>query len=317
MSFKETYVKLSQVDASDGSFRITTRETVDDLMESIGHVGILNPPVLLAAGSRYIILCGFRRIEASRRLDRRNIKARILPSKTEQLECARFAITDNAFQRALNPVEKSRSIRMLSSFFSDDRRLSKELSMLGVHCHESVIPKIKEIVSFSKPLQNSLVSESISLATALEIHKMSRDVQDMFVALFSLLKLSVSKQREVVTLINEISLREAVPMVEILEEAPLKQILNDEGLDKKQKTGKIRSYLKQRRFPAITRAELAFQEHRKKLKLGPGIKLIPPANFESAAYSLQFSFKDLNELKDLKKTFDFLVQNPSLKKILA
>lgn len=317
MCFKEKIVKLSEVDTSDHSFRITTQETVDDLVDSIRHVGLLNLPLLLEKKSRYIILCGFRRIEACRRLDRLDVKARILDSDTKKLECARYAVTDNAFQRPLNLIEKSRSIGMLSNFFTDNRRLSKEMSLLGVPCHESIIKRIKDICYFSKPLQNSILSENISLALALELHKMSKDVEDGFVKLFNVLKLSVNKQREIVTLIKEIALRENIPMAQVLEGQPLKRILNDEDLDKNQKTRKIRTYLKQRRFPAITRAEQVFEEHRQNLKLGTGIKLIPPDNFESPTYFLKFSFKDLNELKNLKEIFDPLIENPSLKKILG
>ncbi len=286
-------------------------------MDSIRHVGLLNLPLLLEKKSRYIILCGFRRIEACRRLDRLDVKARILDSDTKKLECARYAVTDNAFQRPLNLIEKSRSIGMLSKFFTDNRRLSKEMSLLGVPCHESIIKRIKDICCFSKPLQNSILSENISLALALELHKMSKDVEDGFVKLFNVLKLSVNKQREIVTLIKEIALREDIPTAQVLEGQPLKRILNDEDLDKNQKTRKIRTYLKQRRFPAITRAEQVFEEHRQNLKLGTGIKLIPPDNFESPTYFLKFSFKDLNELKNLKEIFDPLIENSSLKKILG
>ena len=217
MCFKEKIVKLSEVDTSDHSFRITTQEEVDDLMDSIRHVGLLNLPLLLEKKSRYIILCGFRRIEACRRLDRLGVKARILDSDTKKLECARYAVTDNAFQRPLNLIEKSRSIRMLSNLFTDNRRLSEEMSLLGVPCHESTIKRIKDICFFSKPLQNSMLSESISMVTALEIHKMSKDVEDGFVNLFNFLKLSVNKQREIVTLIKEIALREDIPMARVLE----------------------------------------------------------------------------------------------------
>jgi ParB family chromosome partitioning protein len=317
MCFKEKIVKLSEVDTSDHSFRITTQEKVDDLMDSIRHVGLLNLPLLLEEKSRYIILCGFRRIEACRRLDRLDVKARILDSDSKKLECVRYAVADNAFQRPLNLIEKSRSIRMLSNFFPDNRRLSEEMSLLGVPCHESTIKRIRDICLFSKSLQNSILSESISMVTALKIHKMSNDVEDRFVNLFNFLKLSVNKQREIVTLIKEIALRENIPMARILEGQYLTKILNDENLDKNQKTRKIRSYLKQRRFPAITRAGQVFEEHRQNLKLGTGIKLIPPDNFESPTYFLKFSFKDLNELKDLKKIFDPLIENPSLKKILG
>lgn len=316
MRFREKTLNLAQIDSGDGLFRITTRENVDDLVKSIREVGLLNAPLLIDKKTGYRIVCGFRRVEACRRLDWSHVKARILDFNSKPIECVKIAITDNLFQRPLNLIEQSRSIEMLSRFYPDVQSLSKELSVLGLPYQETIVRKIKNLCRLPTSLQNNILSNMIPLAMALELNKMSSDDQSAFSRLFSLLKMSLNKQREVVTLVKEVALREDISITQVLENTDIKKILTHEAFDNNQKVRKIRVYLKQRRFPALTAAEKAFELHKRKLTLGNGIKLLGPAHFEGTTYKLQLSFKSRAELKDLKTDFEALIENPSLKKII-
>lgn len=316
MRFKVRTVNLSQINSDDDTFRITTERKVDDLVNSIGNIDILNLPLLLENKPGHTIVCGFRRIEACRRLKWSALKARILDPDTQRLECVKYAISDNAFQRPLNIIEKSRSIDMLSGFFTDIGSLTRELAVLGLSDHPSIVKKIKAICRLPDPLQNSILSNTISFIMALELSEMSWNDTEGFVKLFNSLKLSLNKQREIVTLVKEISIREDKSIIQILEELHLKKVLLDENLDKNQKAYMVRAYLKQRRFPSIVSAERTFENYRKRLKLGKHIKLIPPDNFESPAYTLKLTFTNMTDLKDLESAFDTLIENPFLKKII-
>ena len=316
MHFREKIVNLSQIDFSDETFRITTEKQVDDLMLSLNHVGILHLPLLLKKEATYTIICGFRRIEACRRLNWSELEAMVLDPDTMRLNCIKYAITDNAFQRPLNLIEKSRSIEMLSDFFKDIKRLSEELSVLGLSEHPSMIKKLKGICRLPEPIQNSILSNTISLAMVLELSGMSEDDTKGFVKLFNTLKMSLNKQREILTLVKEIAMREDKPILQVIDESHLKKILMDENLDKNQKTHNIRIYLKQRRFPTIVNTEKSYEKYHEKLNLERGIKLIPPTNFESPTYTLQLSFNNTTQLKGLKTAFDALVKNPYLKHIV-
>jgi hypothetical protein len=128
--------------------------------------------------------------------------------------------------------------------------------------------------------------------------------------------LSLNKQKEILTLVKEISLREDIPIPKVIKTDRVQKILTNEDIDRNQKIRKIRIYLKQRRFPVITAAENKFENQLKKLKLGSGTKLIPPDNFEGTTYILKLFFKNLNELKDRQSSIDALIKNPSLRKIL-
>jgi len=316
MRYRLKIVDLSEIDLGDDAFRITTERQVDDLMHSINHVGILHHPLLLKKEATYTIICGFRRIEACRRLNWSELEAMILDPDTIRLKCIQFAITENAFQRPLNLIEKSRSIGMLSDFFKDINSLSEELSLLGLFEHPSMIKKLKGICHLPELFQNSILSNTISLAMVLELAGMSEDDAKGFIKLFNTLKLSLNTQREIVTLIKEIAIREDKSILQIIEESHLNKILTNEDLDKNQRAHKIRIYLKQRRFPTIAVIEKSYEKYHQKLNLERGFKLIPPTNFESPTHTLQLSFNNMTQLKGLKTAFEALMENPYLKKMV-
>jgi len=261
-------------------------------------------------------VCGFRRIEACRRLGWTDVEARILDSDTKRLECIKYAITDNSLQRPLNLIEQSRSINMLYGFFKDVGALGKSLSVMGLPDNPSIIKKIKELYHLPKFVQSGILSNTISLAMALELGRLQLEAGECLAKLFQTLTLSLNKQREILSLVKEISLREDISILKVLENDNLQKILTHKNLDRNQKIREIRIYLKQRRFPFITAAEKEFEKHVKKLKLGSETKLIPPDNFEGTTYTLKLFFKNLIELKDRKASFDALIKNPSLNKIL-
>jgi len=316
MRYRLKIVNLSEIDFGDDIFRISTSKQVDDLMLSIDHVGILHLPLLLKKETTYRIICGFRRIEACRRLNWPKLEAMILDPDTMRLKCIKYAITDNAFQRSLNLIEKSRCIEMLSDFFKDINRLSAELSVLGLSEHPSMIKKLKGICHLPEPFQDSILSNTISLAMVLELAGMSEDDAKGLIKLFNTLKLSLNTQREIVTLVKEIAIRDDKSILQVIEEPHLKKILTNEDLDKNLKAHNIRIYLKQRRFPTITITEKSYEKYRQKLNLDKRFKLIPPTNFESPTYTLQLSFNNMTQLKGLKTAFDALTENPYLKKIV-
>ncbi len=322
MRFNEQTVKLSWIDSKDDTYRITTEVRIDALADSIKNVGLINAPLLIekpGSGPKpeFTIVGGFRRIEACRRLGWSTIKARILASDTSKLEWVKLAITDNALQRPLNLIEESRSISMLSAFFADNDSLAKETSALGLPENPTIIKKIKNICHLPLPIQNGILANTISLAMALELSMLEQNAVVAFANLFGDLKLSLNKQREIIILVKEIALREDMSIFEVLEENYLQEILNNKELDRTQKTRKIRSYLKKRRFPALSKAENEFKINVKELKLGSGAKLIPPNNFEGNTYTLSLYFKNKKELNDRLAILEKIVKNPVFGKILG
>ncbi len=322
MNFKDDLnclltIDIASVDLEDNTFRITTDTGIEDLILSIKNVGLLNPPILLKKTSGFQIISGFRRISAYISLGMLKIPARIVDSARKKLECVKLSITDNSLQRTLNLVEQSRSLHKLSGFYKDDVHLAKAAFVLGLPDNPSIINKIRKICNLPRDIQNGVLSNTISLAMALELEMLKKDEGAAFAVLFEKLKLSLNKQREILTWVKEIAIIENISIINLLTKGHMWEIANDEELDINQKTNLIRSYLKKRRFPEITKAEKKLKIKVKRLKLGSSINLIPPRNFEDSTYSLHLQFKNMEQLRENRTALEKMIKNPILKDILV
>ncbi len=310
-------VPLSQIDTQIETFRITTREDVAELQESIQREGLINPPLLIEKSGSYTIVCGFRRIAACRKLGWHAISAGILEPGNGDLDCLRFAIADNAFQRSLNLIETSRALHKLAAILGAGNQLPEIAGGLGLPANPAVIYKIKDLCLLPEPIQRSILEDTISLSMANELATLDSDNAQAFTRLFDQLKLSLNKQKEIITLITEISRRENIADFQVLQDQKLREIIDAEDLDRGQKGRNLRAMLRQRRFPRIVSAEKKYDLHCKNLKLGSDIKLIPPREFEGTTYTLNLSFSNLAHLKEQHKKLSQIINHPSLKKILA
>ena len=317
MNFEKNQVPLSLIDSKDQTFRITTETGIDDIVDSIKNVGLINPPILIKKKSKYTIICGFRRIAACRILGLLNIEAKIPVSNANELDCLKLAITDNSFQRPLNLIEQSKSLFMLFGFFKDITGLADVASLLGLPCNSSLIKKIINIYHLPSPIQNCVLSNIISLSMAVELGRFEKDAGITFAKIFNDLKLGLNKQRELITLIHEISLRENIPVIKVIQESDFQEILQNDELVRTKKTEKLRFYLKKRRYPSITLAEQKFEELVKKLKLGNSMKLIPPKNFEGNTFIMKLHFNNLKDLQTHSYTLDEILQNPIFRKLVS
>jgi ParB family chromosome partitioning protein len=300
MQFKEDTVPLSAINSKDRSFRITTNTSFEDIRASIKNVGLMNPPFLIRVSSGYRIVAGFRRIDACRNLGWSKIDVKILELNTSDLECVKLAITDNSFQRSLNLIEISRSVSLICSLVEKDEILLKTAIQLGLPKNLSVLKKMEILCGLAWPIQQGVLSGTISLAMALDLGKLEADIGSRMAEIFNTFKLSLNKQREILTLVEEIAAREDAA----------------DDIDKTQKTRSLRLYLKRRRFPEISKTEIEFEKRVKNLKFGPDIQLIPPKNFEEQTYTLQLYFESLVDLKDRKTILDRIIQDPAFEAIL-
>jgi hypothetical protein len=316
MRFKVSTVPLSAINLNDRIFLISTDTSYDNLAVSIKSVGLMNPPFLIHKASGYRIVSGFRRINACHSLGWPDIDAKVLKPDTPELECVKLAVSDNSFQRPLNLIETSRSISLIRSMIEEDEIFIKTATQLGLPNNLAVLKKMEILCHLPWSIQQGVLSESISLAMALDLGKLKDDIGEMFAEIFDTLKLSLNKQREILTLAGEIAVREDISVPELLAGKEIRDIIGADDLDRTQKTRNLRFYLKRRRFPELITAEKNFKSGLKKLKLGPGVQLNPPKYFEGKTYILNLSFDNLTELEDRKKTLEKMLKDPNLAAVL-
>jgi ParB family chromosome partitioning protein len=317
MNFKEQIVPINAIDTENKTFKITTCTQVANLVDSIKSFQLLNHPILILKNNNYAVVSGFRRIAACLHMGWSSIPARVLASDTEPLSCIKIAVAENATQRPLNLIEQSRAFNLLSACVNKDNHLAEISSDLGLPGTPTLIKKIKQLALLNPFIQECVLDESVSLPVALVFANMPSDMAIEFARIFRQLKLSLNKQREIIVLAEEISIREEISVVEVLRHGFLKETLEDNDLDRNKKAQKIRYYLKRRRFPEITKTEKEFDDHVKTLKLASNIKLMPPKNFEGNVFTLSISFKNMIELSESRKGIDKIIQHPALNNMLC
>jgi ParB-like chromosome segregation protein Spo0J len=316
MRFSEAVVDITGIRDSDTTFRITTDSPVDNLAASIGSIGLLHPPVLQLMDSHFRIVCGFRRIRALRKSGARQVPARILDSDATRLDCVRWAVTDNSFQRRLTLMEQSRAILLLDPLFPDPAALATEAGRLGLPEHIGMIRKLKRLARLPETIRDLVDSEAISLSMALELERMEPIEAMAMAELFDGLKIGLNRQRELLILLQEIAGRDQKSILDLLNDTPLQDILRDPSRDRPQKAMLVREYLRKKRYPAITRNEAEFQHRVQELNLATGIRLIPPAGFEGTDYQFFFSFHDIVSLRNQLASLEHAADHEAMAAIL-
>jgi len=316
MRFNIQQVALDAICLDDFFFRITTDKPINELVQSIRDIGLINPPLLIQNENTYIIVSGFRRIKAVSLTGEKKIAAQIVNSPKHSLDCAKIAISDNSFQRSLNLIEQARAIQLLSLFLNSRDDLTSAAKALLLPWNFSIMDKLRRILAFDEEIQQYVLEDTVSLSIALMLEKYREDGRTRIARLFNNLKLSLNKQREMITLIDEISCRDRMDVLEILEDKFFKEIIVNQDLDRNRKANKIRMALKKLRFPEITKAESDFFTCLRELNLDQSTKLIPPEFFEGSTYELNFLFSNFEELKICREKLQKIIQHPEIKKIL-
>ena len=295
MRFSRETICLTDIDAENDSFQITTKPITDDLIHSIEKVGLINPPMLVKKADHLVVVAGFRRIAACKSLDVSEMEACIL--EMDDLACATVAISDNAMQRPLNWVEISRAVNLLFKLCPKKAERASLLGLPGLPDNLSMAEKVAPVAGFVRTIQAGLITGQIPLPMALTLGKHDPETGALLADIFQNLGLGLNVQRETLLLAEEIAARESLTVLTVLQSKRVQDILVDPNLDRTQKRQFFREYLKTRRFPVISRAQKNFDSQLALLKLPGRIRLTPPKNFEGSRYSLQIEFETIDQLK--------------------
>ncbi len=312
MDFEITPVLIDQIKTGDHTFKITTKTEQAELARSISAIGLLHPPVLVKTGSDFTIVCGFRRVEACETLNIKRIPARILQSNVSTIACAQIAVIDNSSQRVLNIVEQSRACALIRKFADNETAWMNIVESTGLASSQTAMDRIMPVAGMPVPLQDAILEGSIALPIALQISHLEHDDAKALCSFFRQVTTGLNIQRELLELISEISRRDDIAIARLLEQADIFDIIENTDFPAPQKTQRLRMMLKSKRFPELSRAEAAYNQKVKTLKLNPRVQIHPPRFFEGTSYRLSLTIDSRHQLKSLQSELDKLVHHPNL-----
>ena len=106
-----TQINIDKIDLIDRTYVFTFEPLMSQMVQSISHIGLLNPPILVQIPDKptYRIISGLKRILALIHLQKKSLTAYVykgLPDKPN-LELFLLNFYENISIRELNPIEKS------------------------------------------------------------------------------------------------------------------------------------------------------------------------------------------------------------------
>jgi ParB family chromosome partitioning protein len=312
MDFEISDVSLDQIETADHTFKITTPTGKTELAPSISAIGLLQPPVLIPKGRTYTVICGYRRIAAFASLNIASIPARVLHPDCPMIQCARIAIADNSLQRNLNVVEQSRAYALIRKFADTAASWLNIAHSAGVPASQSAMDRIMPVAGMPATLQEAIVEGSIALPIALHIHRLNEDDARSLGRFFRTITTGLNVQRELLEMLSEISLRDDVAIARLIEQEDVAAIMGNEASPAPQKVQELRLLFKSQRYPELNKAEVAYHQTLKSMRLDPRIQLQPPRFFEGKSYRLTLTIDSRRQLKSLQPQIEKLILHPDL-----
>jgi len=307
-------IDLYQIDLNDTWYQISIPKNFRSLCQSIKEMGVMHPPVLQAKESRYRVVSGFQRILACQEIGMQQVSGRVVKSNLSPYDCARWAVTDNVFQRNLTTLEQSRALTLLENSLPDNISIQDVALQMGLPTSKRAMNQIRPLCHMSLFIQEGIAKEYIAIPIAHVLAQFSENDKQSFSKLFAAINVGLNIQRELLTTCDEIAKRDNKSLTEIITSEKVISIMREYADDRKQCVHYLREYLRTIRYPNYSKIKHQVETSIKHLKLNHQIRLLPPSHFENDSWNLQISFKNTNHLNDCLQ--DVLSRLDAINKIM-
>ncbi|MFP3980535.1 MAG: ParB/RepB/Spo0J family partition protein [Desulfobacterales bacterium] len=316
MQAEQRLIAIGDLVLSDRRYQITRPENTDRIASAIRGAGLINPPVVQAGQHGYILVAGFGRAAACLNLQWRHIPCRVLAGTTSPLDCLKIAVADNALTRQFNLAEQCRAVAKLREFCENARSLSALLEPLGLFIAPPLVEKLFRLSEMPEIVQEAAAQNHISLNTALSLESIDRTSAEAMAGLFKSLRPTVNQQQEIFSGLHDLARLEEISIDRLLKIPEFADILDSADLDRGLKLQRLRTAIRRRRYPALSRVEDAFYRRRRSLEMEAGMDLKLPANFEDTTFTMVMRFSSTRQLCGQAECLGRICEHPELKAIL-
>jgi len=296
-------IPLEDINLNDKRFRVSHFCSIAQLTQSIREVGLIYPPVVTQRNGFLVPVTGWKRILACQQLPMSSIPV-FVSRETDDLKSFKLALFENLTTQDFDLIERAEIVSRLKKFGeTEERIIQRYLPLFGIppiYDYYDLYTKISRMNRKEK----RIVSEK-EMALSVVEHLIQFSPKERKLIFPMLVFLSQNKQKELLELTREISLRKEMPVQEIFNSDEIKDVLLSENLSPIQKADRVREVLKKKRFPLLSTREKSFELAKKKLGWPKDIDLSPTPYYEDNVTHIKFSFtgnKDyLKKLSNLRR----------------
>ena len=302
------WIGTGKIDCADRLFALEwpVERQIDPLVESVKKAGLLDPLWVIGKGrGQYRLVDGFRRLVAARGAHLAEVPALVLESTVDTLELYKARLARPS--RMLSAVEASRVIERLGAEFDmSDKQLAEVfLPVLGLGSSIKILAETRRLDRLEDPVARFCAVSGVGLREATLWAQFPGEGQQAVLELVLALKPGRNLLRSYLQLLSEISLRESLPVQDILADRRIRDIVLDPQKSRSGGREIVHGILRRRRNPLMEKIEEDFHSVRKALELPEEVSLEPPPFFEGHRIKVAF---EIGSRKELEKKALGLVQ---------
>lgn len=296
-------IPLEDINLSDKRFQISHFFPLDQLTQSIRDVGLIYPPVVTQRNGFMVPVTGWKRIFACKQLLLSPIQV-FVSKETDDLKSFKLALFENLTTRGFNLIERAEIVSRLKKFGETQERIIRGyFPLFGIPPIYDYYDLYNKISRMNRKEKRTVSEKEMALSVVEHLIRFSPKERKIIFPI--IVFLSQNKQKELLDLTREISLKEEMPVQEIFNSDEIRDVLLSENLSSIQKADRIRLLLKEKRFPLLSARERSFDSAKRKLGWPKDIDLSPTPYYEDNEVHIKFSFtgkKDyLKKISNLRR----------------
>jgi ParB/Sulfiredoxin domain len=293
-------VDLATMAESPGPYTMSYGFNLDVLCDSIGKVGLINPPLVARNQEGFLdIVSGYRRILALKALGKREVFCLdvtvVLPSSLKRFLAAFY---ENLATRKFNDMEKALILYKLQSHVRKKEILASFMPLLSLPSHEGTLKFYLKLLDLEGSLQGAISRAEISIKVAKALVEMEKGSRQVLFNWMGILKFNVNQQVKFLEYIQEICMREDLTPSELLSEESFLKAVENPRLNNPQKAKAVLEGLRVRRFPRLAEAQQAVESAVSGISLPPETSIHYDPYLENPCYQLEIKFKQGRDLKN-------------------
>ena len=312
-------VPVGEIDLQDERFRFSYHFDLEKLLLSIKTVGVISPLMVAEReNNRFVIVCGWKRISACRQLSVRKIPV-CLVDEPDDFRLFLLSVYENWAVRRFDILEKAEIINKLHGFIKDERKIVKQyFPLLDIPASLSYLDLYIEIARLDPGWKKILSEKKIPLSSIQILTEFTPEDREALMPL--ILPLNMNKLKQFCLDLYELSKKTGDSPKDLLSIPEIRSVCGSEKLSPLQKADKVRSFVKSKRYPALSTWEKSFRKSLEKARMAKDVVFDASSFFEDGEFSVTFSLFDrdaflkrISRLKELSADEDLfsLFENDS------
>ena len=307
-----TPLDLSLIDLEDKTFFVGNKENLSFVQNSIKEIGLLNPPILRRSGEIYQIISGWKRILSCRELGFPKVLCTIYDSfELTDNDCLKIIFSDN--KDNFSDLEFGELIQLFKDLvpLDDKEIIGNILPLLEIPSNRKNLDKYLGPASLDKLIKDAYYGDKITSEQCQMLSELTSNNQIPMLNLLLLkYNLNNNESRQVIQIIEEITLRDSKTVSQVISEAE-KQVEN-ESIGKNE----LRQELRKMRYPDLSTVEAKYKKAIQDLKLPKNLNLHINQFFEGNDLEFRIKVKSQDELTDILSSLEHSLDSGEIEKLL-